>query len=164
MMSAQLRAGLGALLDQYDETRRAARARSDQAAADDTIYLEQFAELRRAVVRPLFEAVGAMLAERGHRFSIHEEEFAAPDAGKTFSEAAIVLRVSPAGMDEPAPGTDDKRSLSFTTRHYNKTVSIGNGAVPHEGLGSKSGLPIERITVQLVEEEVLKLMAVLGRG
>ena len=164
MISAQLRAGVGALLDQYDETRRAAQARSDQAAADGTIYLEQFAELRRAVVRPVFEAVGAMLVERGHRFSIHEEEFAEPGAGKAFSEAAIVLRVNPAGMGEPAPGTDDKRWLSFTTRHYNKTVSIGNGAVPHEGLGSKSGLPIERITLQLVEEEVLKLMAVLGRG
>jgi hypothetical protein len=163
-MGAELRAGLGALLDQYDEARRAAQARSDQAAAAGTIYLKQFAELRRAVVRPVFEAVGAMLAERGHRFSIHEEEFAAPDADKTFSEAAIVLRVNPAGLDEPAPGTDDKRSLSFTTRHYNKTVSIGNGAAPHEGLGAKSGLPIERITLQLVEEEVLKLMAVLGRG
>ena len=163
-MSAQLRAGLEALLDQYDETRRAAQARSDQAAADGTIYLEQFAELRRAVVRPVFEAVGAMLAERGHRFSIHEEEFAAPDAGRTSREAAIVLRIDPAGMDEPVPGTDDNRSLSFTTRHYNKTVSVRNGAVPHEGAGSKSGLPIGRITLQLVEEEVLKLMAMLGRG
>ena len=163
-MSAELRAGLGALLDQYDETRRAAQARSDQAAAASTIYLKQFAELRRAVVRPVFEAVGAMLAERGHRFSIHEEEFAAPAAGETSREAAIVLRVLPVDMDEPAPGTDDRRSLSFTTRHYNKTVSVGNGAVPHEGSGSKSGLPIERVTVQLVEEEVLKLMAVLVRG
>ena len=164
MMSAQLRDGLGALLDQYDETRRAARARSDQAAADGTTYLAQFAELRRAVVRPAFEAVGAMLAERGHRFSLHEEEFAAPGADKTLSEAAIVLRVTPAGMEESGPGNDDKRSLSFTTRHYNRTVSVRNGAVPYEGSGSKSSLPIERITMQLVEEEVLKLMAVLVRG
>ena len=164
MVSAQLRADVGALLDQYDETRRAAQARSDQATADGMIYLEQFAELRRAVVRPVFEAVGAMLAERGHRFSIHEEEFAAPGAGMTTREAAIVLRVTPAGMEEPAPGNDDKRSLSFTTRHYNKTVTVRNGAVPYEGSGSKSGLPVERITMQLVEEEVLKLMAALGRG
>ena len=163
-MSAELRVGIGALLDQYDETRRAAQARSDQAAADGTIYLEQFAELRRAVVRPVFEAVGAMLAERGHRFSIHDEEFAAPAAGNTSREAAIILRINPAGMDAPAPGTDDRCSLSFTTRHYNKTVSVRNGAVPHEGAGSKAALPIERITLQLVEEEVLKLLAALVRG
>jgi hypothetical protein len=164
MMSAQLRTSLGALLDQYDETRRAAQARSEQAATDGTIYLERFAALRRAVVRPMFEAAGAMLAERGHRFSVEEEEFAAPGAGKASREAAIVLRVTPAGMEEPAQGNDDKRSLSFTTRHYNKTVSVRNGAVPYEGSGSKSGLPIERITLQLVEEEVLKLMAVLVKG
>lgn len=164
VMSAQLRADLAALLDQYDETRRAAQARSDQAAADGTIYLAQFAELRRAVLRPVFEAAGAMLAERGHRFSVEEEEFSAPGAGKSSREAAIVLRVTPAGMEESAPAKDDTRSLSFTTRHYNKTVSVRNGAVPYEGSGSKSGLPIERITMQLVEEEVLKLMAVLVRG
>jgi hypothetical protein len=164
-MSTQLRADLGALLDQYDETRRVALARSDQAAADGTIYLAQFAELRRAVVRPVFEAVGAMLAERGHRFSVEEEEFAEPGAGKAPRQAAIVLRVTPAGMEESTPANDDdKRSLSFTTRHYNKTVSIRNGAVPYEGSGAKSGLTIERITTQLVEEEVLKLMAVLVRG
>lgn len=163
-MTAQLRADLGALLNEYDEARRVAQARSDQAAADDTIYLAQFAELRRAVVRPVFEAVGAVLAERGHRFSIEEEEFAAPGAGAAPRQATIVLRVTPAGMEESAPGNDDKRSLSFTTRHYNKTVSLRNGAVPYEGSGSKSGLAIERITLQLVEEEVLKLMAALVRG
>jgi hypothetical protein len=163
-MSAQLRAGLGALLDQYDDTRREAQARRDQTAADGAMYLEQFAELRRAVVRPVFEAVGAMLAERGHKFSIAEEEFTSPGAGKTSREASIVLRITPAGMEKPAPGIDDKRSLSFTTRHYNKTVSVRNGAVPYEGSGSKSAQPIARITMQLVEEEVLKLMAALVKG
>lgn len=162
-MSAELRSGLGALLDEYDEARRAAQARSDQAAAEGAMYLEQFAELRRTVVRPVFEAAGAMLAERGHRFSVEEEEFAAPGAGKASREATIVLRVTPAGIEESAPGNEDKRSLSFTTRHYNKVVSVRNGAVPYEGSGSKSGLPIQRITMQLVEEEVLKLMAVLVR-
>lgn len=163
-MSAQLRAGLGALLDQYDQTRRTAQARTDQAAADSAAYLARFAELRRAVVRPVFEAAGALLAERGHRFSVEEEEFAAPGAGAAAREAAIVLRVTPAGMEASAPDNDGQRSLSFTTRHYNKTVSVRNGALPYEGSGSKAGLPIERITLQLVEEEVLKLMAVLVRG
>jgi hypothetical protein len=162
-MSVNLRAELGTLLDRYDETRRAAQTHKDQAAAEDALFLAQFAELRRAVVRPVFEAVGAMLTERGHRFSIQEEEFVAAVAGKS-SEAAIVLRIAPAGMEKAAPAEDDGRALSFSTRHYNKTISVRNGAVPYEGAGSKSAYPLARITTQLVEEEVLKLMAVLAKG
>lgn len=162
-MSANLRAGLAALLDQYDETRRASQNRKEQAAAEGTRFLDQFAELRRAVVRPVFETVGAMLAERGHQFSIREEEFALAGAGKT-SEAAIVLRIAPAGMEKAASSEEDFRTLSFTTRHYNKTISVRNGAVPHEGAGAKSAYPPERITTQLVEEEVLKLVAALVKG
>jgi hypothetical protein len=53
------------------------------------------------------------------------------------------------------------RALSFTTRHYNKTVSIRNGAQPHEGTlaGAKGALTLDKIDRQLVEDEVLKLMA-----
>ena len=162
-MSANLRAQLGTLLDQYDATRHAAQTHKDQAAADAALFLEQFAELRRAVVRPLFEAVGAFLRERGHEFSIEEHEFVAKSAGQS-TEANIALRIAPAGMEKAAPADDDIRALSFTTRHYNKTISVRNGAVPHEGAGSKAAYAPARITTQLVEEEVLKLMAALVKG
>ena len=162
-MSATLLQGLGTLLDRYDETRRAAQTRKDQAVADGLRFLEEFAELRRAVVRPVFEATGALLKERGHDFSIKEEEFATQAAGKS-SEAGIALHIAPAGMEGRAPADDDIRALSFTTRHYNKTVSIRNGAVPYEGAGSKAAYTIARITPQLVEEEVLKLVAALVKG
>lgn len=159
-MSVNLRAGLRALLDQFDDTRRAAQAQKDQAAADGALFLAQFAELRRKVVRPVFEEAGAMLAERGHQFSIHEEEFVSAEAGKT-SEASIVLRIAPAGTDQAARDAGDIRALAFTTRHYNKTISVRNGAMPYEGAGSKSAYAPTGITTQLVEEEVLKLMTAL---
>lgn len=159
-MSANLRAGLRTLLDQFDDSARAAQTHKDRAAADGALFLAQFAELRRAVVRPVFEEAGAMLAERGHQFSIQEQEFVSAEAGKT-SEAAIVLRIAPAGTDK---ADDDLRALSFTTRHYNKTISVRNGAVPYEGAGSKAAYAPARITTQLVEEEVLKLMSALVKA
>lgn len=161
-MSGELATRLGALLDQYDEARRSALSRKDQAAADDRRFLEQFAELRRAVLRPLFEAIGALLAERGHAFSIREQEFA-PQAGGKGAEAAIMLLVAPAGMEPPPPADEHLRALSFTTRHYNRTVCVRNGAAPHEGTlaGAKGAVPLERIDLHLAEEEVLKLMAAL---
>jgi hypothetical protein len=161
-MTDELQTRLGALLDEYDETRRTAQRRKDQASADDRRFIEEFAELRRGLVRPLFEAVGAVLTQRGHQFSIREEEFASQSNG-TSNEAAIVLLVAPAGMDKPPQADEHLRALSFSTRHYNKTVCVRNGAAPHEGTlaGAKGAYPLARINKQLVEDEVLKLMAAL---
>jgi hypothetical protein len=162
-MSANLRTALGTLLDQYDQTRRAAHEREDQIVADRALFIEQFAELRRAVLRPVFEQAGAILKERGHDFSIQEEEFAAQAAGKTV-EGGIVFRVAPAGMEKATPADDHLRALSFTTRHYNKTVWIRNGAVPYEGAAANGGYALARINAQLVEDEVLKLMTAMVKG
>lgn len=162
-MSERLRTGLATLLDEYDETRRATREREAQASADGALFLRQFSDLRRHVVRPVFEAAGDLLRERGHEFSIEEEEFIAEPGGKAI-EAAIALRIAPAGMEKAAPADDDIRALSFTTRHYNKTVTVRNGAMPHEGAGAKAGYPLARIDRELVEDEVLKLMAAMVRG
>jgi hypothetical protein len=163
-MSDYLQERMGKLLDQYDEARSAARARKDQVIADEALFFQKFAELRRSIVRPVFEAAGAMLKERGHSFSIVEEEFAAQADGKS-TEAAIELRVFPAGVEKPPASDDHLCALSFTTRHYNKMISVRNGSAPHEGTaaGAKGAHLPARIDTQLVEEEVLKLMAGLVR-
>ena len=162
-MSAHLQSGLRALLDQYDEGRRASQAHNEQVVLDRNLFVRQFAELRRDVLRPVFEAAGAMLHARGHEFSIQEEEFAAQDDGKT-AEASILFCIAPAGMEAAAPADEHLRAVSFTTRHYNKTVWIRNGALPHEGNGAKGGYALSRIDQPFVEEEVLKLMAALVKG
>ena len=161
-MSAQLRADVGALLDQYDEARRTTQARKDQARADERRFLEGFAALRAALLRPLFEAAGAMLARRGHAFQIREQEFAS-QAGGAAAEAAIALIVAPEGMEKPPPADEHLRALSFSTRHYNKTVCVRNGAAPHEGAlaGAKGAYPLERIDLELAEVELLKLLSAI---
>jgi hypothetical protein len=159
-MSERLRSGLATLLDQYDAARRAVETRKHAAKAEETVFLERFAELRASVVRPVFEAVGALLKERGHAFSIREAEYAAASDGRT-TEAVIELRVAPAGLESAAPADDHLRVLAFATRHYNKTVCVRNGAAPLPG--ANGGCALAQIDTQLVEEEVLKLMAALLR-
>jgi hypothetical protein len=164
-VTGELEKQLGALLDQYDEARRTAQERKERTVADDRRFIEDFAELRRGLLRPLFEATGAVLAQRGHEFAIREQEFAPPNGGQS-AEAAIMLVVAPAGMERPPPADEHLRALSFTTRHYNKTVCVRNGAAPHEGAlaGAKGAFPLARIDRQLVEDEVLKLMAALMKA
>jgi hypothetical protein len=164
-MSERLRLELAAMLDQYDRARRALEARKQAVKAEDALFLERFAELRRDVVRPVFAAVGKMLTERGHQFSIREGEYSSENGGKS-TEAEIELRVAPAGMESAAAADDHLRVLSFSTRHYNKTVCVRNGADPRAGelAGAKGAYALAQINTQLVEDEVLKLVASLVRA
>ena len=163
-MADRMREALGRILDQFDERRRAIEAHELKVRADDERFLRQFAELRRDVIRPVFESAGAVLLERGHRFSVTEQEFGA-DAGGQPMEAAITLTVVPAGTQPSLHADDHARSLSIMTRHYNKTVWINSGESKDAGgrAGAKGAHAPDKINAQLVEDEVLAFVAkVLG--
>ena len=149
-MADYLRDELGKLLNQYDERRRATLAREQKVKDEDARFVAQFAELRRGVIRPAFEAAAAMLAERGHVASITEQEFSVAEGGKV-SEAWIVLRIVVSGAKD-----ESARSLSFSTRHYNKTVWINTGK-PLEG--AKGTYPLDKIDRTRVEEELVRFVA-----
>ena len=159
-----MREELTRMLDQYDVRRRADTAREEKTKDDDAQFLERFARLRREVARPVFEAAGAMLVERGHGFRITEEEYAIDATGKV-SEAAISFHIVPAGLPAPAHA-DHARSLSLTTRHYNRTVWVNTGRPLDAGgvAGAKGALAPERITRALLEQEVVKLVGAVMAG
>lgn len=156
-MAADLSLELRKLLDQYDQKRRAVEERKRQAKTDDETFQKRFADLRTSIVRPVFEEMGMILKERGHDFSISEDEFTGEPGGKT-TEAAVSIRIVPAGMesDSQAP------SLSFVTRHYNKTVCIRSShALPQPGssAGPRGDYQLAQIDKDLVQVEALKLIA-----
>jgi len=157
-MADHLRDALAKLLDEYDARRRGDLDREHRTKEEAERFLTQFAELRRNVIRPVFEAAGAMLEERGHRCSIAEQEFIAGSAGK-IGEAGISMRIVASGTK--AALQEDQRSLSITTRHYNKTVWINSGEAPNAGgiAGAKGAHALEKVTRQLVEEEVIGFVA-----
>ncbi len=157
-MSDHMREALTKLLDDYEARRRGDREREQKSKDEEAQFLAGFAELRRTVIRPVFEAAGEMLEERGHRYSIVEQEFAAAAAGR-ISEAAITLRVVPSGTK--AGLHEDQRSLSITTRHYNRTVWIISGESAGSGglAGAKGAFSLEKVTKQLVEDELIAFIA-----
>ena len=158
-MSEKLERELGAVLDRYDAVRSAAEVRARHVRDEEGVFLGRFTQLAKSVVRPVFEAAGRILRQRGHDYRIVEDRFATEDDGKTM-EASIRLRVAPAGVER---ALDDERwALAFTTRHYSHTVSVRNGAVPYEGAAGAKGVhPLESIDQPLVEAEVLRLMEAL---
>ena len=161
-MADHMHDALGKMLDQYDERQRGDLARVQQAKDEDAAFLARFDELRRDVVRPVFESAGALLAARGHEFRIYEEEFSADRGGKV-AEAGISIQFLPAGMQSQAHADDHARSLSITTRHYNKTVWINAGVAMNAGgiAGSKGAYPLEKISRQLIEEELVRFVGTI---
>jgi len=154
-MADYLRDELGKLLNQYDEQRRAVLAREQQVRDDDALFVTQFAELRRSVIRPAFETAGAMLAERGHKVTIAEQEFSV-GAGARVTEGEISLRIVVSGAKE-----ENARAFAISTRHYNKTVWI-NAGKPLEG--AKGTYPLEKVNRQRVEEELVRFVAGIVAG
>ena len=156
-MAERFRDELAKLLDGYDERRLAVEARERQVKLDDARFLTGFAELRRDVVRPVFEATREILAQRGHEATITEQEFGADASGKP-TEAAITIRIVASGTQPLLRADDSGRSLSIVTRHYNKTLSL---LAPHTATttGVKSAYGLEQIDRALVEDQVLKFVA-----
>jgi hypothetical protein len=156
--SNRLSVELGKMLDGYDERRRVDLVRTRKAKDDDALFIAQFVELRRSVVRPVFDAAGAILAERGHAVRILEMEFATDPNGKT-TEAGISIQIAPSGVEPLAEG--ERRSLSISTRHYNKTVWINDDGAAFYASGmtaTRGAYSLERIDGRLVEEELIKFV------
>lgn len=162
-MGDYLRDELNKVLDEYDARRRASEAHERKVKSDDERFLQRFAELRKTVVRPVFEAAGAVLEARGHGFSIVEQEFGTDASGQP-TEAGITLNVMPAGTSTtvPARGDEHEHSFSLTTRHYNKSVWLNAGASRAGGVaGAKGAYALERIDRPFVEEALVKFIAQL---
>src|SRR5260370_16533288 len=158
-MADHLRDELSKMLDQYDERRRVDVARELKMKEDDALFLKRFAEVRRSVVRPVFEAAGALLAERGHGFSISEQEFGVGEGSKP-TEAGISFTIVPSGMESPLYA-DHARSLSLTTRHYNKTVwlAAGRPLCAGGGAGSKGAYPLEPLAKHPLADELVNFVS-----
>jgi hypothetical protein len=157
-MTDHMRDALKKLLDDYDTRKRGDLEREQKTRDDEARFLKDFADLRRQVIRPVFEAAGEMLEERGHRYSITEQEFLGGSEGR-IAEAGITIRIVPSGTK--APLHEDQRSLSITTRHYNKTVWIHAGEPQAQGglAGGKDAFTMEKVTRQLVEDELIAFIA-----
>jgi hypothetical protein len=159
-MTQELSHEFARLLDQYDDKRRVVEERKRQVKADEEAFRSGFTEKSSRVVRPIFEAVGVILRQRGHDFTILEEQHSAGLDGKT-QEAAISIRIMPAGVEKTPHGEALFPSLSFTTRQYNKTVCIrGSNSLPSSTApGSKKDYQLSEIDNDLVQAQLLQLIA-----
>lgn len=150
------------LLDRFDERRRSEEERVVQVRTDGEAFLKKFADLRRNVIRPVFEQAGTILKQRGHSFALIEEEYSSQGGGTT-TEASISIRIKPSGSTRP---DDELPSLCIATRHYNKTVSIRGvgGLRPANGTGPRGDYQMDQVNAELIEAGLLNLVTEMANG
>ena len=161
-MANELSSELTRLLDRFDERRRGEEARALQARTESETFLGSFADLKRTVIRPVFERAGAILSQRGHAFTITEQEYSSEPDGKS-TEASISIRIRPPGSTRP---DDELPSLCIVTRHYNRTVTIrgAGGGRPANGSGPRGDYRLTQINTELIETGLLNLVAEFAGG
>ena len=109
-----------------------------------------FAKLKLTVIRPVFEAVGNGLTERGNEINISEEP-----GGK------ISIHIVPAGTSKSIHPYDWFPTLSFIGAPFTKTIGLhGRNARRNSdgGSGERGVYKLPQVSKALVEKELNKFV------
>ena len=117
-------------------------------AADD--FPGDFVQLKLSVIRPVLEAVGIKLRERGHEINISEDA-----SGK------ISIHIVPAGAKKSIHPYDWFPTLSFFGAPFTKTVGL-HGRNARRNSDSASGprgdYKPSQVSKEVVEKELMKFV------
>jgi hypothetical protein len=119
-----------------------------KAIGDD--FPGDFAQLKLSVIRPVFEAVGSGLEERGHEVNISEEP-----GGK------ISIHIVPPGVEKSIHPYDWFPTLSFFGAPFTKTIGLhGRNARRNSdgGSGQRGDYKLPQVTKEIVEKELTKFV------
>ena len=119
-----------------------------KASEDD--FPGDFARLKLTVIRPVFEATGEILRERGHEINISEEP-----GGK------ISIHIVPAGASKSIHPYNWFPTLSFFGAPFTKTVGLhGINARRNAdgGSGQRGNYKLTEISRAIVEKELMKFV------
>ena len=149
-MSEDTNLKLGKALDLFTGKRDTGADWKPQDKADRESFPREFANLKLSVIRPVFEAIGRMLTERGHEFHVAEEP-----GGK------ISIHVVPAGVNKSIHPYDWFPTLSFFGAPYTRTIGLhGRNMRPNSEVssGSRGEFKPGQISREVVEKELMKFI------
>ena len=109
-----------------------------------------FTRLKLSVIRPVFEAIGKELTERGSEIHISEE-----------SGGKISIHIVPAGTSKSVHPYNWFPTLSFTSAPFTKTIGMqGRNARRNSdgGSGERGVYKLPQVSKELVEKELKKFV------
>jgi hypothetical protein len=139
----------GKARDDFTGERGGASGKPQGKPGEDT-FPGDFAKLKLSVIRPVFESIGKLMADRGHEASVSEEP-----GGK------ISIHIVPAGANKSIHPYDWFPTLSFYGAPFTKTIGLhGRNARRNSsgGSGERGNYPLPQVSRELVEKELMKFI------
>jgi len=140
----------GAPPERFTSRRNIGAAEKTPVKIDEASFPGEFARLKASVIRPVFEAVGNRLKERGHEFNVHEE------AG-----GRISIHIVPPGVKKSIHPDDWFPTLTFFGTPLAGTIGLqGRNMRPNSeaASGSRGIYTPAQIDKDLVEKELMKFV------
>ena len=140
----------GKALDPFTGKRSAGADNALQRKTGEDDFPGDFARLKLTVIRPVFEAIGNELTERGHEINISEEP-----GGK------ISIHIVPAGVSKSIHPYDWFPTLSFLGAPFTKTIGLhGRNARRNSdgGYGRRGDYKLSQVSKEFVDKELMKFI------
>jgi hypothetical protein len=141
---------LDTALERFSGRRTAGATEKARDKAEETSFPDEFSRLKTSVIRPVFEAIGNKLKERGHEFNVSEE------AG-----GRISIHIVPAGVNKSIHPYDWFPTLTYFGAPMAGTIGLhGRNMRPNSEVasGSRGVYAPAQLNKDLVEKELMKFI------
>lgn len=150
---------LNGLLDKLEVTHKVtAKVREEAISAEDA-WVASFDELKRTVIRPALESLGAQIRARDHDFNIVEVAFRRDNRAIPIEASIRIDIYLNTERTRTGIGMDRRPFLGFTTHHRSEMVQVTICDVTAKGgVVSKIGdYPIDKVDKVLIREKFIAL-------
>ncbi len=143
------------ILDNYKHRQLEMLVRHERTKTERQLFLDDFNRKLNQVIRPCFEEFGKLLKSKGHGFEITQKHEAQDAHGNTQS-AHIKIEILPNGL-RAKPG--ERPTISFIANSIRKEVWTQVSTIMTGCAGQRSVYTLNEVTEDVVEEEVLSVLA-----
>lgn len=149
---------LRGIFDAYDKKQSEARKEQVKIKKEKNLFLEDFAKKVQDVIAPALDELAEAIQSRGHGCEISTQQEYQDTQGRTQS-AQIRMLISPNSQRPQYGGTHEGPSISFIADSQREKVWIHTSTMMRSQGGSANEYLLENITKEIVESEVVHLLA-----
>ena len=164
-MRNQTKLELEALLDGYRRKQQEVKRQIEQELYELELYLDDFKDLRKKVIRPVMEEMGDILEQNGHDYKIKEQEYSMDK--KAFAlEARIEFKIFPRSTAEEFYA-ENHPSVMFSSDTASLKVKVHGSYVMPERRGERELIRtygISEINSDIVEKEIIDVLTKAFKG
>ena len=149
-MTDDSKSKVAALREPFTGRRNTGAMEKAHVKIDEASFPAEFERLKVAVIRPVFEAIGRTMTERGHEFNVSEEA-----GGK------ISIHIVPAGAKKSIHPYDWFPTLTYFGAPMAGTIGLhGRNMRPNSEVasGARGTYAPAQVNKELVEKELMKFI------